>query len=178
MTFLRTDLFVAPSETELFMLLRQILIIRIPLQLWRECKVIFSISLTDDMLFRNHRQQFGQGHGKTAPQIWRRIPQIYAENIKFNIGHGVYYSGLRLYSSDTRTNYPFPSGWLENKRLTLGLTAKLFKENFPLKSSARFRYCSIVLLCRAVKPSYNYSLFFQCVPAENRSLQIFLIPNP
>ena len=147
MTFLRTDIFVAPSETELFMLLRQILIIRIPLQLWRKYKVIFSLFFL--FLFRNHRQQFGQGHGKTAPQIWWRIPRIYAENIKGSIGHGIYYSRLRLYSSDTRTNYPFPSSWLENKRLTPGLTAKLFKENFPLKSPARF---ATVRLCCYAEP--------------------------
>ena len=39
---------------------------------------------------------------KTAPKIWRRISRIYTENIKFSIGHGIYYSGLRLHSSDTR----------------------------------------------------------------------------
>ena len=99
------------------------------------------------MLFSNHRQQFLQALSNTALKVWRRLQRIYTENTKFSIGLRIYYSGLRLYSSGTRTSYSFASSWFINMRnRTVAwfsrLTAKLFQENFPMKSSSRFRYCS------------------------------------
>ena len=120
--------------------------------------------LTDHMLFSNHRQQFGQALWETVPQIDGGGNHGFTEK-RSNLVLDMEFIVYCILLTHVRVIHSDPVGSVVNKRLTV----KLFTENFPQKSSARFRYCSIVPFCRAVKPSYNYSSFFQCVPAENRS---------
>ena len=120
----------------------------------------------------------------TALKVWRRLQRIYTENTKFSIGLRIYYSGLRLYSSGTRTSYSFASSWFINMRnRTVAwfsrLTAKLFQENFPMKSSSRFCYCSD---CSLYDGQWNHPIIIHCSSSVYlqkivRSKLHFVIPN-
>ena len=119
--------------------------------------------LTEYMFFSNHRQQFGQGLAEDTTDLQRKY--------QICIGHGIYYSGLRLYSSYTCTSYPFASNLFMEKRnynkpiaSFSRLTPKLFSPENP-----QLAFAIVPIVLYAVKPSYNYSLFFHCIPAENRS---------